>query len=554
MLRGDGSAHWLAEPSATCALRDDLTTGGLLDEAATRWPDQLALVYAAYATEGGNLRWTFAELRARSREVAAALIASGIERGERIAVWATNVPEWLLLQFGSAYAGVIVVPLNPLYRTDEVVDIVGRSGAVAIFVEAEVRGGSLLAVANDVASRCPDVRALIAIGPRSEHLQQSWAQWLRCAPAGRSAVDARAAAVRPDDVAQIQFTSGTTGAPKGAMLRHGAVVNNARLFANRAEWVESSGLCTCMPLFHCGGSVLSVLGAVATGTTLMPLVTFDPRKAIDTIDAEGATILAAVPTMLLAIEEELARNGGTLHTLTKCGTGGSLVPVDILQRWAASFGVMASITYGLTESSPVISQTAPSEPFELQAATVGRALPYVEIDIADPETGKTLQIGECGEIRTRGWLVMAGYFGDEQATKAAITDDGWLRSGDLGTMDADGYVRVTGRAKDVVIRGGENIYPTEIEAILRGLPAVADAYVVGVPDERYGETCAAFVRLKSGTSLTLAEMREQLDGRVARYKIPSHLRLVDAFPMTPSGKVQKFKLRDDFVSVASVTI
>jgi len=201
-----------------------------------------------------------------------------------------------------------------------------------------------------------------------------------------------------------------------------------------------------------------------------------------------------------------------------------------------------------------MSQTAPSESFELQAATVGRPLPYVEIDIADPETGTTLQIGERGEIRTRGWLVMAGYFGDEQATKAAITDDGWLRSGDLGTMDADGYVRVTGRAKDVVIRGGENIYPTEIEAILRGLPAVADAYVVGVPDERYGETCAAFVRLKSGTSLTQAEMREQLDGRIARFKIPSHLRLVDAFPMTPSGKVQKFRLRDEFVSASPVTL
>jgi acyl-CoA synthetase (AMP-forming)/AMP-acid ligase II len=352
--------------------------------------------------------------------------------------------------------------------------------------------------------------------------------------------------VRAEDTSQIQFTSGTTGFPKGAMLRHGALTDNARLFAARAELPQHGGLCSGMPQFHCGGSVLATMGAFAVGSALMPLVTFEPRRAIDTIDGEGAKSLAAVPAMMLAIEAELERGGGSLQSLERVATGGSLVPPEIGRRWHERFGVTFTITYGLTEASPVITQSSPSDPLELQIQTVGRPLPHVECDVADPLSGRPVALGERGEVRVRGWQVMAGYFGDSDSTDEAITRDGWLRTGDLGQLDADGYLRITGRAKEMIIRGGENIYPAEIEAALRSIDRVVEAVVVGVPDDRYGEVPAAFVRLADGESLTLEEMRAALGNRIARFKVPAHLRVVDEFPLTPSGKVQKYKLREQF--------
>jgi acyl-CoA synthetase (AMP-forming)/AMP-acid ligase II len=276
-------------------------------------------------------------------------------------------------------------------------------------------------------------------------------------------------------------------------------------------------------------------------------VRFDARKAIDSIDTELAGTLCGVPTMLLAIEAELARGGGSLASLERIVTGGSLVPPEIARRWRERLGVTFSITYGLTEASPVITQSSPSDPFELQVSSVGVPLPHVECDVAGID-GRRARVGEEGEVRVRGWQVMAGYFGDARATEEAITPDGWLRTGDLGRMDGDGYVRITGRAKDMIIRGGENIYPAEIEAALRALDGVAEAFVVGVPDDRYGEVPAAFVRLDDGCALSVDAMRAALDGRIARFKIPTHLRVVEAFPLTASGKVQKFVLREQFVA------
>jgi acyl-CoA synthetase (AMP-forming)/AMP-acid ligase II len=293
-----------------------------------------------------------------------------------------------------------------------------------------------------------------------------------------------------------------------------------------------------MPQSHCGGSVLATMGAFAIGATLMPLVTFDPRKAIDTIDAELAQVLCAVPTMLLAIEAERDRAGGSLASLERVVTGGSLVPPEIARRWQDRYDVSFSITYGLTEASPVITQSSPSDPLELQVGTVGRALPHVEFDVLD------------GEVRVRGWQVMAGYFGNEEATAEAITREGWLRTGDLGEIDAEGYLRITGRAKDMIIRGGENLYPAEIETALRAIDGVVDAAVIGVPDGRYGEVPAAFVRLANGTTLDAQGMRDALSGRLARFKIPAHLRVLEAFPLTGSGKVQKFKLLERFEAEA----
>jgi acyl-CoA synthetase (AMP-forming)/AMP-acid ligase II len=292
------------------------------------------------------------------------------------------------------------------------------------------------------------------------------------------------------------------------------------------------------------------MGSMSVGATFMPLVRFDARKAIDTIDTEVARTLMAVPTMLLAIEAELERDGGSLASLERVVTGGSLVPQDVARRWNERFGVTFSITYGLTEASPVITQSSPGDTLELQVGTVGRALPNVEYDVADVLTGEPVALGGEGEVRVRGWQVMEGYFGDPAATADAITADGWLRTGDLGCIDEDGYLRITGRAKDMIIRGGENLYPAEIEAALRALDGVVDACVVGVPDERYGEVPAAFVRAVDGAAIDGELIRRSLQGRIARFKIPAHIRIVDAYPLTASGKIQKFKLREEFLAAS----
>jgi acyl-CoA synthetase (AMP-forming)/AMP-acid ligase II len=305
-----------------------------------------------------------------------------------------------------------------------------------------------------------------------------------------------------------------------------------------------------MPMFHCGGCVLTTMGTLCAGGALLPLVAFDPRRALDIIAAESVDHLGAVPTMLLAIEEELDRRGGSLETVRRIATGGSVVPPEVGQRWQKRFGVSFTVTYGLTEASPLITQSLPTDPADLQL-TCGRGIAHVEWDVVDPQTRERRPLGEEGEIRTRGWHVMQGYFGDEDATRDAISEDGWLATGDLGVMDEHGYLRITGRAKDVVIRGGENIYPAEVESAIRDLDGVLDANVVGVPDDRYGEVCCAYVRRADGTELGEAELREQLAGRLARFKIPTHFRFVDEFPLTPSGKVQKFRLREAFLAEAA---
>jgi fatty-acyl-CoA synthase len=520
-----------------------LTCAALLDEAAAAWPARDALVYCAY-DHGPTERWSYAELRRRARDVGRALIASEVRHGDRVAVWATNLPEWLLLQFGCAYAGAVLVPLNPLYRAAEVTYVLDKAQTGMLFVEPTNRGVDLAGIAMEAAGEVAALREVVAIGG------PAWDAFL-ARGAEVDAVRLDAAGVRANDIAQIQFTSGTTGAPKGAMLRHGALTDNARLFADRAELRSGWRLCSGMPQYHCGGSVLATMGALAIGATLMPLVTFDARTAIDTVDTELAEVLCAVPTMLLAIEAELDRSGGSLRSLERVVTGGSLVPPEIAERWHERLGVTFSITYGLTEASPVITQSSPSDPLALQVGTVGRPLPHVECDVADVHTGAASAVGEQGEVRVRGWQVMAGYFGDEAATAEAITADGWLRTGDLGRLDADGYLRITGRSKEMIIRGGENLYPAEIEAALRAIDGVLDACVVGVPDERYGEVPAAFLRLADDSPLDADAIRRALDGRIARFKIPPHVEIVDSYPMTGSGKVQKFKLRERFLAAVA---
>jgi acyl-CoA synthetase (AMP-forming)/AMP-acid ligase II len=539
-----GLSHWVPAAGEEPELRD-LTVGGLLDEAADRWPDHEAVVFSAYEDLGISARWSFAELRERARRVGRALLASGIEPGERFGIWATNIPEWLELQFGAAYVGAVVVPMNPLYRASEVEFVLAKAKASACFVLPENRGASLWEMTVAASADLDHVRLLVPIGEAEG--APSWEEWLASGDGVDEGRLARAAAaVRSGDTSQIQFTSGTTGFPKGAELSHGGIVNDARLFAHRATMRQHGRHSNPMPYFHCGGCVMSTLGAVATGSAQMPAVTFDPARIVCTIEEEGCTSVSLVPTMMIGLEEQVAKDGRDLGSLEIVVTGGSPVPPEVMRRWIERYGVGINNTYGMTEASPVICATLPGDPEDLQTTTVGPALPHVEVDVVEPGGTAPVPIGVEGELRSRSAMVMKGYWDNPEATAAAIDDDGFLRSGDLARMDENGYVSITGRAKEMIIRGGENIFPAEIENAVRELDAVADVAVIGVPDERYGEVCAAYVRLADGASLTHEELREQMQGRVARYKVPAHLRVLDELPLTPSGKVQKFKLKEHF--------
>ncbi len=543
-----GISRWIPDPAAEPAMVE-LTVGDLLDQSAARWPDHEAVVFSAYEDMGIAARWSFAELRERARRVGRALIAAGIEPGERFGIWATNIPQWLELQFGAAYAGAVVVPMNPLYRASEVEFVLAKSKAAACFVLPENRGASLWEITVGAAAGLDHVRLLVPIGEAPG--APSWEEWL----AGGDGIDEdrlerRRAAVRPGDTSQIQFTSGTTGFPKGAELSHAGIVNNARLFAHRATLPQHGRHCNPMPYFHCGGCVMSTLGSIATGSAQMPAVTFDPARISRTIEAEGCTSASMVPTMMIGLEEQVAKDGRDLSSLQIVITGGSPVPPEVSRRWMERYGVGINNTYGMTECSPVVCATLPGDPEELQTQTVGPPLPHVEVDVVEPGGTEPVALGVEGELRTRSAMIMAGYWDNPEATAEAMDADGFIRSGDLATMDESGYVSITGRAKEMIIRGGENIYPAEIENAIRELDAVADAAVIGVPDQRYGEACAAYVRLVEGEALDAERLREQMQGRVARYKIPAHLRFVTEFPLTPSGKVQKFKLREDFLGGA----
>jgi fatty-acyl-CoA synthase len=551
-LAETGNSHWVPDPAAEPQMRD-LTVAGLLDEAVERWPDHEAIVFSSYEDMGIAARWSFAELRERGRRVGRALIASGIEPGERFGIWATNIPQWLELQFGAAYTGAVVVPMNPLYRRSEVEFVLAKAKAAACFTIPENRGASLWDITVDAAAGLDHVRLLVPIGEAQDG-GPSWDEWVAAGDGvDEDLLERRRREVRSTDTSQIQFTSGTTGFPKGAELSHGGIVNNARLFAHRAALRQHGRHSNPMPYFHCGGCVMSTLGSVATGSAQMPAVTFDPARMSRTIEEEGCTSASMVPTMMIGLEEQVERDGRDLGSLEVIVTGGSPVPPEVLRRWRDRYGVGINNTYGMTEASPVICATLPADREELQTTTVGPPLPHIEVDIVEPGGNEPLPIGVEGELRSRSAMVMEGYWDNPEGTAEAIDDDGFLRSGDLAKMDLNGYISITGRAKEMIIRGGENIYPAEVENAIRELDAVADVAVIGVPDERYGEVCAAYVRPAEGASLSPQEMREQMQGRVARFKIPAHLRIVEELPLTPSGKVQKFKLREQFLGETEET-
>jgi fatty-acyl-CoA synthase len=446
-------------------------------------------------------------------------------------VWAANCPEWLLLEFGAALAGLTLVTVNPAYGREELSYVLRQSRAAGVVVQERYRSRDLLAVAREAV---PDVPGRPAVIPLAE-----------LDAAGPASPDLPT--VGPGDAAQIQYTSGTTGRPKGALLSHRGLVNNGRFFADAINASPGDVWVNPMPLFHTAGCGLGALGAISSGAVHVLPAGFDAGVMLDLIQAERGTVTLSVPTMLIRLLDEHALSPRDLPSWRVSALGGAPVPPELVRRAERELRVQVAIGFGQTEASPYITHTRLDDPEPQRAETVGRPLPHTEVKIVSPETGTTLPPGEVGEICVRGYSVMLGYFDDDAATREALGDDGWLHTGDLGSVDGTGYLRVQGRLRDMIIRGGENIYPREVEDVLVTHPGVADAAVVGLPDPEWGEIVGAFVRLRPGTPPTGEDLDRYCRQHLAGYKVPRVWQFVDSYPQTASGKIQKFALRDQYV-------
>jgi len=501
----------------------------LFAETAARFPEREALVSVHQ-----DIRWIYAELAEQVDRTAAGLWGLGLRPGDRVGMWASSCVEWVLLQVATARIGAVLVNVNPAYRTHDLRYILERSRMKAIFLhERDARADyvKILGEARDGARI--ELRDAILL---------SDASWDNMIEAG---VKPPAHVGSIHDVVNIQYTSGTTGSPKGVLLSHHNLLNNALLIGGALGWTHEDVLCLPVPLYHCFGCVGGTLVCLVYGAKMvLPSAQFDPLAALQVIDRERATTIYGVPTMFIA---ELDHEERVEYDLSSLRTGimaGAPCPAALMSRVVEEMhcGQM-TIGYGQTEASPVVTMTAADDSFEVRTSTVGRALPCTDVKIVSPENGETTAVGEQGELCTRGYLVMKGYDGDPEATERAVDADGWLHTGDLATMREDGNFCITGRAKEMIIRGGENIYPREIEEFLHHHPKIADVHVLGLPDERLGERVCAWIRLKPGESETTEEIKEYCRGQIAHFKIPEIIRFVDEFPMTVTGKVQKFEIR-----------
>jgi fatty-acyl-CoA synthase len=562
-MRNDGLSYWEAESEGFDLL--NTTIGDLLDERAASYPEQEAVVYSSYPEYGSalNLRWTYQEYCERSNAVAKGLIALGLQKGEHIAIWAVNFPEWILLEMAAAKVGLVLATINPTYRAAELEYALRQGDIAAIFFQAKVRDHDCVATVGERVTpddgpgkvhseTLPKLRYAFLIGPPPA-ADAPWqpTPFRELIALGASISDealrARQAEVKPGDPAQLQYTSGTTGFPKGALLSHYSILNNAAVVAHRLGTGPETRFCTAMPFFHTGGCVLGVLSALYGACTLMPLLAFDPVKALDTLANERCSRFGGVPTMLVAMLQHPHSKETDLSHLKQVFSGGSPVPVALLEQVKAAWDADVGIVFGQTEASPTITQTLNDDPFELKSATVGKPLPHTDVKIINPLTGEIVPCGERGELCCRGYLVMIGYYHMPEKTADAIDGDGWLHTGDLATMSKDGYVNIVGRLKDMVIRGGENLFPTEIEEFLIRHPRVADVQVLGVPDAFFGEELLAVVMPKADQHITEAELREFCKGQISHQKIPRYFKFVTSYPMTASGKVQKFVLREQAI-------
>jgi fatty-acyl-CoA synthase len=522
------TSYWPADQSVPVA---ETTVGGILRSAAAAGPDLVAMV-AGVPDPAVRRRWTYAQLLAEAEQAARAL-AARFAPGERIAVWAPNLPEWVILEYGAALAGLVVVTVNPAFRPAELAYVLNQSGASGIFLVPEFRSP----MAEFLAEVRPDVPSL-----REVVYFTDWAGFLASAPE-----QAVLPEVRPDDIAQIQYTSGTTGFPKGAELHHRGLTNNARFYTERIGLQPGEVYVNPMPLFHTAGCGMGVLGAAQRLAVHVPVLAFDPALVLELLETERAAVFGGAPTMLIAMLGHPDFERRDLSSVRIAVAGGAPVPAELVQRVERLLGVTFSIVFGTTECSPLLTVVRPDASAEDRAETLGTPLPQTEIKIADIATGAPVPVGQAGELCARGYLVMRGYHDAAEATAAAIDAEGWYHTGDLASLDGRGYLRIEGRIKDMIIRGGENIYPREIEDALFAHPGVAEAVVVGVPDETWGEVVAAFVRPVPGQPApSPEELRAWCRERLAPYKTPVHWVFIDAFPTTPSGKIQKYKLRESF--------
>src|SRR3954447_25775867 len=506
------------------------TIGANLARTAARFPDTEALV-----SRHQDARLTYAELDAHVDHAARALLAAGLEPGDRVGIWSPNRWEWALVQYATARAGVILVNVNPAYRTHELEYALNQSGCRMLVAAASFKTSDYAAMIEEVRPSCPRLERVVLFDTAG------WEELLAGGDAPRELPE-----LGFDDPINIQYTSGTTGFPKGATLSHHNIVNNGFFVGEYCGYTEADRVCIPVPFYHCFGMVLGNLACTTHGATIViPCPAFEPEPTLDAVQAERCTSLYGVPTMFIAELEHPRFGEFDLSSLRTGIMAGSPCPVEVMRKVIERMHMdEVTICYGMTETSPVSTQTGAGDELERRVSTVGRGHPHVEVRIADPETGRTLPCGEPGELLTRGYSVMLGYWSDPERTAESIDSARWMHTGDLATMDEHGYVKITGRIKDMVIRGGENLYPREIEEFLYGHDDVADVQVVGVPDTRYGEELAAFVVCREGASCTEDDLREWCRGKIAHQKVPRYVCFVDEFPMTVTGKVQKFKLRD----------
>ncbi len=525
----------------------EATIGDNLDASAAAFPDREALVDVAQGR-----RWTYAEFQRDVDGLARGLIGAGIAVGDRVGIWAPNGPEWVILQYATAKVGAILVNINPAYRTHEVEYVLKQSGVRLVVVAAEHKGSKYPAMVQQVRDELPDLASVVVIGEPS---------WDELVAKGEDVPPAdlaeRAAGLDPDDPINIQYTSGTTGFPKGATLSHRNILNNGFFVGEGCGYTEEDRICIPVPFYHCFGMVMGNLAATSHGACIViPAPSFDPAATLRAVREEQCTSLYGVPTMFFALWSLIDGGEADISDLATVRTGimaGSPCPAELMRKVIDAGITDMTICYGMTETSPVSTQTLPGDPFEAKVGTVGRVGPHLQIRVVDPVTGMTMDRGSSGEFQTKGYSVMLGYWEDDERTAEAI-EDGWIRTGDLAVMDEEGYVQITGRIKDMVIRGGENIYPREIEEFLYTHPDILDAQVIGVPDPRYGEELMAWVRMKPGaTVLTAESLREFCTGQLAHYKIPRYVHIVEDFPMTVTGKVRKVEMRQQARELLGLT-
>ena len=533
------------------------TLGDFFDAMATRQPEHLALVSAHQ-----GLRYSYADLQTQSNQLASALLQLGLDTGDRVGIWSHNNAQWLLMQLATAKVGLILVNINPAYRVAELDYALNKVGCKALVTMARYKTSDYIGMLRELApelksgtanslqiARLPQLKFIVWIdaqGDVDESGMTRFSSLLASGDANDPRVPTIAAMLKATDAINIQFTSGTTGFPKGATLTHRNILNNGFFIGQAMQLTPLDSLCVPVPLYHCFGMVLGNLACITHGATIVyPSDGFDPLSVLQTVQDEKCTALHGVPTMFIAELDHPRFKEFDLSTLRTGIMAGSPCPTEVMKRVVEQMNLREiTIAYGMTETSPVSCQSSTSAPLAKRVSTVGLVQPHIDIKIIDPETGAVVARGERGEFCTRGYSVMQGYWGDLDKTREAIDADGWMHTGDLATMDSEGYVNIVGRIKDMVIRGGENIYPREIEEYLYRHAAVQDVQVVGLPDKKYGEELCAWIIIKPGQVLTEQDIRDFCKGQIAHYKVPRYIELVTEFPMTVTGKIQKFKIRE----------